>query len=67
MRYDQMTREQLAVEYSAMKAAYEAFCAKGLSLDLSRGKPGAEQLDITTEMLDCPEHLWDVMKEPLLG
>ena len=53
MRYDQMSREQLAVEYNAMKSAYDAFCAKGLKLDLSRGKPGAEQLDITTEMLDC--------------
>ena len=53
MRYDQMNREQLAKEYSAMKSAYEAFAAKGLKLDLSRGKPGAEQLDITTEMLDC--------------
>ena len=53
MRYDQMSRAELAAEYSAMKAAYEAFSAKGLKLDLSRGKPGAEQLDITTEMLDC--------------
>ena len=53
MRYDQMSRTELAAEYSAMKAAYEAFSAKGLKLDLSRGKPGAEQLDITTEMLDC--------------
>ena len=53
MRYDQMSRAELAAEYSAMKAAYEAFAAKGLKLDLSRGKPGAEQLDITTEMLDC--------------
>ena len=53
MRYDQMSREALAAEYTAMKSAYEAFSAKGLKLDLSRGKPGAEQLDITTEMLDC--------------
>ena len=53
MRYNQMSRAELAAEYSAMKAAYEAFSAKGLKLDLSRGKPGAEQLDITTEMLDC--------------
>ena len=53
MRYDQMSREALAAEYTAMKSAYEAFAAKGLKLDLSRGKPGAEQLDITTEMLDC--------------
>ena len=53
MRYVDMNRDMLAAEYTAMKAAYEAFSAKGLKLDLSRGKPGAEQLDITTEMLDC--------------
>ena len=53
MRYDQMSRQQLAAELKTMQAAYADFAAKGLKLDLSRGKPGAEQLDITTEMLDC--------------
>lgn len=32
---------------------YEAFCAKHLSLDMSRGKPGPEQLELTREMLMC--------------
>lgn len=53
MRYDQMSREELAVEMAGMKAAYAAFAAKGLKLDLSRGKPGADQLDMMTGMLDC--------------
>ena len=53
MRYEQMSRSELTAELNAMKTAYAAFAAKGLKLDLSRGKPGAEQLDITTEMLDC--------------
>ena len=53
MRYDQMSREFLAAELNRMQKAYAEFAAKGLKLDLSRGKPGAEQLDITTEMLDC--------------
>lgn len=53
MRYDQMSRDQLAAELHTMEEAYAAFKAKGLKLDLSRGKPGAEQLDITTDMLDC--------------
>ena len=53
MRYEQMSREQLAAELNRMQAAYAEFAAKGLKLDLSRGKPGAEQLDITIDMLDC--------------
>ena len=53
MRYTQMTREALAAEKAIMQAAYEAFAARGMKLDLSRGKPGADQLDIMTGMLDC--------------
>ena len=51
MNYFQMTTEELAKEKSALEAEYEAIKAKGLKLDLSRGKPGAEQLDLLTDML----------------
>lgn len=48
-----MSREQLLTEKAAMEAAYNEFKNRGLKLDLSRGKPGADQLDIMTGMLDC--------------
>lgn len=53
MGYEQMSREELLAKKAEMVSAYEAFKARGLKLDLSRGKPGAEQLDMMTGMLDC--------------
>ena len=53
MKYTEMSRPALEAELAAMQKAYEAFQARGLKLDLSRGKPGAEQLDIMEGMLDC--------------
>ncbi len=53
MKYIEMSREQLLAERARMQAAYDEFAARGLKLDLSRGKPGADQLDIMTGMLDC--------------
>lgn len=51
MQYRELGKEEL----NQMKAALEKQCAavksKGLALDMSRGKPGADQLDITTDML----------------
>jgi len=36
-----------------LTARYEEYCARGLALDMSRGKPGPEQLELTADMLDC--------------
>lgn len=51
MNYIQMSKAELLAEQSKLSAEYEAVKAKGLSLDLSRGKPGRTQLDIMTDML----------------
>ncbi len=63
MRYTDMSRAELAAEMAKMQAAYNDFCAKGLKLDLSRGKPGADQLDIMTGMLDCLSNTADCKTE----
>lgn len=50
--YLEMTRDELLSEYEAVKAEYDALKAKGISIDMSRGKPASDQLDISNGMLD---------------
>ena len=51
MNYLSMTKEQLKEEYARLSAIFAAVKAEGLSLDLSRGKPSAEQLALCEDML----------------
>lgn len=50
--YQEMTKEELLQEKTALEAEYEKIKAAGLSLDMSRGKPSAEQLDLSMPILD---------------
>ncbi|MCF0132915.1 MAG: aminotransferase class I/II-fold pyridoxal phosphate-dependent enzyme [Blautia sp.] len=51
-KYSEMSREELLALKEELQAQYEEVKAKGLHLDMSRGKPSAEQLDISMEMMD---------------
>ena len=51
MHYSQMSREALLDLKSSLQREYDEYKEKGLSLDLSRGKPGVEQLDMLAGML----------------
>lgn len=53
MEFSKMKRIDLEKELCALREEYESYKAKNLSLDLSRGKPGAVQLDLLQGMLDC--------------
>ncbi len=53
MNYIEMTKEQLACEKVRLEAEYAKICEQKLSLDLSRGKPNSEQLDLSNGMLTC--------------
>lgn len=53
MNYLSMSREALLEQKELLSRDYEKYKALGLSLDLSRGKPGNQQLDLLSGMLDC--------------
>ncbi len=52
MLLTEMNKAQLENFSAECKKEYESYKAKGLKLDMSRGKPGSDQLDITMDMLD---------------
>ena len=50
--YKELRKEELLALKSDLEAQYEKVKAKGLKLDMSRGKPSAAQLDLSMEMMD---------------
>lgn len=49
--YGGKTKEELYIVREELKRQYEGFKEKGLKLDMSRGKPCEEQLDLSNEIL----------------
>ena len=50
--YKDLSREELLLLKAELEAAYEDVKGKGLKLDMSRGKPGVNQLDMGMALLD---------------
>ncbi len=51
MNYNDLTPAQAKEEYAKTLAEYEAIKAKGLKLNMARGKPSKQQLDIVSDIL----------------
>ena len=52
LAYSEMSKDELKKELEGLKKDYNEICKKNISLDMSRGKPGKEQLDLSMDMLD---------------
>ncbi|MCI7106966.1 MAG: aminotransferase class I/II-fold pyridoxal phosphate-dependent enzyme [Lachnospiraceae bacterium] len=61
--YQEMSKEELLQEKEALEAEYAKIREMGLALDMSRGKPGADQLDLAMDMLDCLDSKSELISE----
>lgn len=55
--YGSMDRAALEAELSFLQSQYDAFKQKGLKLDMSRGKPCPEQLDLSADMMKLENYI----------
>lgn len=61
--YQKMTPAQLAQEVQVLREQYEVYKNKGLKLDLSRGKPDGDQLDLAMPMFGILKDQQDFLDE----
>lgn len=67
--YKMMSKQELLSEQEVLLKRFEEYKAMGLKLDMSRGKPSKEQLDLSMDMLkpiDYTENGFDVRNYGLL-
>lgn len=67
--YKNMTKEELLREQDVLLERFEKYKAMGLNLDMSRGKPSKEQLDLSMDLLkpiDYVDNGFDVRNYGLL-
>lgn len=50
--YAQLTQAERKEEYTRLQAEFEALKARGLNLNMARGKPGKQQLDLVGDIFD---------------
>ncbi len=62
-RYADMSKAELQAELDAVRARYDEMVARGLSLNMARGKPSAAQLELSLPMLDVLDATADLAAE----
>ena len=61
--YANMSKEELNQEKEALMQAYKEWQGKGLTLNMARGKPSEEQLDLSIGLLNSIVDEMDVVRE----
>lgn len=51
--YKDLSTDEMRTLYDALEKQYEKYCALNLELNMARGKPSPEQLELSMPMLDC--------------
>lgn len=54
--YLEMSHDELLAEQAQLHKIYEGYLAKNLKLDMSRGKPCPEQLDLSMDMMNLQDY-----------
>ncbi|MCX2715932.1 aminotransferase class I/II-fold pyridoxal phosphate-dependent enzyme [Mycolicibacterium sp. J2] len=54
MSFESLGRDELVAQHDLQQQNYATLRAKGLALDLTRGKPSPEQLDLSNALLSLP-------------
>ena len=57
--YHEMDRAALTAEKAALEEKYKQFQAKGLKLNMARGKPGPHQMDLAMDLLKMTDYTTD--------
>ncbi|MBP3816191.1 MAG: aminotransferase class I/II-fold pyridoxal phosphate-dependent enzyme [Firmicutes bacterium] len=63
-KYTEMTMDELKQELESVKSEYGKIKEMGLNLNIARGKPGKEQLDLVSDIFDILPSTSDFMVGP---
>ena len=63
--YPNMTREERGAEYTRVRQEFELWKAKGLKLNMARGKPGKQQLDLVSDIFSLMQDPQDYVSDGL--
>ena len=62
-RYAEMSKAELEAELAEVRARYGEMAARGLKLNMARGKPSAAQLELSLPLLDVLDSAADLAAE----